>query len=93
VQAAGTPVALAKADATLAGNKALSERFGVKGYPTLKIFRGHSAEKGTEYQGPREADGIVSYLTKQAGPASAKLSAKADVDALLAKEDVVVVRA
>jgi hypothetical protein len=61
-------------------------------YPTLKIFRGNTAEKGTEYQGPREADGIVSYLTKQVGPASAQLATKADVDALLAKEDVVVVR-
>ena len=34
----------------------------------------------------------MSYLTKQVGPASAQLATKADVDALRAKEDVVVVR-
>ncbi|KDR83695.1 hypothetical protein GALMADRAFT_236030 [Galerina marginata CBS 339.88] len=39
---------------------------GVQGYPTLKVYR-----KGepTEYNGPRKADGIISYMTKQSLPA------------------------
>ena len=45
-------ITLAKVDATEEPNKPLSERFGVKGFPTLKIFRKGQAE--VEYQGPRE---------------------------------------
>jgi len=84
-------VTLAKADATLASNKELSERFGVRGYPTLKMFVGHSAEAPRDYAGPREADGIVTYLTKQSGPASVELKSAAEAEALVASEDVLVV--
>ncbi len=84
------PVALAKVDATTAANKELSEAAGVRGYPTLKMYRGHTTEGGLDYGGPREADGIVSYLTKQAGPASTKLASADAAAALTAAEDVVV---
>lgn len=39
---------------------------GIQGYPTLRVYR-----KGefTEYTGPRKADGIMAYMTKQSLPA------------------------
>lgn len=41
---------------------------GIRGYPTLKVFRG-GEDNPTDYEGPRSADGIVSYMLKQALPA------------------------
>lgn len=63
------PVPLAKVDCTSeSGGKDICSEFGVSGYPTLKIFKG--GEFAQEYQGPREADGIVKYMKSQVGPAS-----------------------
>ena len=87
----GIDVRLAKADATESSNKELAERFGVKGYPTLKMFRGNNAESVTDYNGPREADGIVGYLAKQAGPATTEVREASQVTELTSREDVVVV--
>eukprot|EP01087_Luapelamoeba_hula_P010778 TRINITY_DN286_c0_g1_i1.p1 TRINITY_DN286_c0_g1~~TRINITY_DN286_c0_g1_i1.p1 ORF type:complete len:515 (-),score=118.35 TRINITY_DN286_c0_g1_i1:47-1591(-) len=76
----GSDIKLASVDCT--ENEALAGRFGIQGYPTLKIFR-----RGTpfEYNGPREAAGIVSYLEKQAGPSSKPLKTASEVDAFIAK--------
>lgn len=46
------PIALVKVDCTEAG-KDTCGKFGVTGYPTLKIFRG--GEVSQDYNGPREA--------------------------------------
>lgn len=54
------PVILAKVDCTEAG-KETCNKFGVSGYPTLKIFR--SGEFSQEYNGPREAGGY--YIAYQ----------------------------
>jgi len=56
------PIKLAKVDCT--EQAALCTRFGVSGYPTIKVFR-----KGVvgEYKGTRETPGIVSYMKKNAG--------------------------
>ena len=43
-------------------------KYGVSGYPTLKIFRG--GELSSDYQGPRQSKGIVDYMRKQSGPSS-----------------------
>ncbi|TFK75865.1 disulfide isomerase [Pluteus cervinus] len=45
---------------------------GVQGYPTLKIYKNGSA---TDYTGPRQADGIVSYMVKQSLPAVSEVTA------------------
>lgn len=44
----------------------LCQSHGVQGYPTLKVFRNGTP---TDYNGPRKADGIVSYMIKQSLPA------------------------
>ncbi|KAI9846874.1 MAG: protein disulfide-isomerase precursor [Sclerophora amabilis] len=49
----------------------LCKDYGVEGYPTLKVFRG--AEDPKQYTGPRNAEGIVSYMTKQSMPAVSTL--------------------
>uniref|UniRef100_A0A8C1Y0P1 protein disulfide-isomerase n=1 Tax=Cyprinus carpio TaxID=7962 RepID=A0A8C1Y0P1_CYPCA len=70
---------LAKVDCTV--NSETCERFGVSGYPTLKIFR--NGEEAGSYDGPRTADGIVSYMKKQAGPSSVALLSEADLDSFI----------
>uniref|UniRef100_A0A671Q2U9 Protein disulfide-isomerase A3 n=1 Tax=Sinocyclocheilus anshuiensis TaxID=1608454 RepID=A0A671Q2U9_9TELE len=70
---------LAKVDCTV--NSETCERFGVNGYPTLKIFR--NGEEAGSYDGPRIADGIVSYMKKQAGPSSVSLLSEADLDSFV----------
>ncbi|KAH7914164.1 thioredoxin-like protein [Hygrophoropsis aurantiaca] len=49
----------------------LCQSHGVQGYPTLKVFR--SGTPG-DYTGPRKADGIVSYMTKQSLPAVSEVT-------------------
>ncbi|KAG8009401.1 Polycystic kidney disease 1 like 1 [Nibea albiflora] len=63
-------IALAKVDATVEGD--IASRFGVTGYPTLKIFR---KGKVFDYNGPREQYGIVEYMGEQAGPPSKQVQA------------------
>ena len=53
---------LAKVDADT--HKDLAEKYGVSGYPTLKIFKSGEAE---EYNGPREAKGIVKFVKDAIG--------------------------
>lgn len=74
-------IVLANVDATLDENKALATKYGIQGFPTLKIFRG-SEESPSEYQGPREAAGIVTYCKGEFGPASVQLNTTAEVTAL-----------
>jgi hypothetical protein len=59
------------------------------------MFRDHSSVEGMqEFSGGRDANDIVSYLTKHAGTAAAstKLDSAADAAALAQKEEVVIVR-
>lgn len=74
-------IVLANVDATLEENKALASKYGIQGFPTLKMFRG-SEESPSEYQGPREAAGIVTYCKGEFGPASVQLNTTAEVIAL-----------
>lgn len=80
-------VSLAKVDCTV--NSETCGRFGVNGYPTLKIF--HNGEDFAAYDGPRSADGIVSYMKKQAGPSSVPLHNGRDLDAFVNNFDASVV--
>jgi hypothetical protein len=53
------------------------------GYPTLKVFRNGQA---SEYNGPREADGIVAYMRKQVGPAAKPVENAAELEAWINKK-------
>jgi len=83
------PVPLAKVDCTEAGKDTCSQ-YGVSGYPTLKIFRG--GEMSADYDGPRDAAGIVNYMKKNAGPSSITLKDTAHLQKKLdSAEDMLVV--
>ncbi|KAJ7998373.1 hypothetical protein DPEC_G00222030 [Dallia pectoralis] len=79
-------VGLAKVDCTVSTN--VCQKYGVSGYPTLKIFR--DGEDAGAYDGPRTADGIVSHLKKQAGPASVELKSEEDFTKYVGERDATV---
>ncbi|XP_032479701.1 protein disulfide-isomerase A3 isoform X2 [Phocoena sinus] len=80
-------VPLAKVDCT--ANTNTCNKYGVSGYPTLKIFR--DGEEAGAYDGPRTADGIVSHLKKQAGPASVGLRTEEEFEKFISDKDASVV--
>uniref|UniRef100_A0A8D0HEK8 Protein disulfide-isomerase A3 n=1 Tax=Sphenodon punctatus TaxID=8508 RepID=A0A8D0HEK8_SPHPU len=80
-------VPLVKVDCT--ANSNTCNKYGVSGYPTLKMFR-DGEETGT-YDGPRTADGIVSHLKKQAGPASVTLRSMEEFEKYIGDKDASVV--
>ncbi|XP_057692644.1 protein disulfide-isomerase A3 [Corythoichthys intestinalis] len=80
-------VPLAKVDCT--ANSQVCSKYGVSGYPTLKIFR--AGEVSGPYDGPRSADGIVSFLKKQAGPASVEIADEEAFQKFVADKDASVV--
>lgn len=84
------PLTLAKVDANEENNKALATEFGVTGFPTIKILRfGGSVVQ--DYKGPREAEGIVSFVKKQSGPASAELKSAEDAASFVEDKKIVIV--
>lgn len=70
-----SPVALIKVDCTV--ETKTCGKYGVNGYPTLKIFKG--GEVSGDYNGPRDADGIVKYMRTKAGPSSRELKTEQEV--------------
>jgi protein disulfide isomerase family A protein 3 len=81
------PVPLAKVDCT--ANQDTCGKYGVSGYPTLKIFRGIDSQE--DYNGPREADGIVKTMRSKAGPVSKLLESVADAEKFVGGDDYVVI--
>jgi protein disulfide-isomerase A3 len=77
------PVALIKVDCTV--ETKICAKHGVSGYPTLKIFK--NGEVSSDYNGPREADGIIKYMRTKAGPASKELKSVADAEKFLKVEE------
>uniref|UniRef100_A0A914LUP9 Protein disulfide-isomerase n=1 Tax=Meloidogyne incognita TaxID=6306 RepID=A0A914LUP9_MELIC len=83
LKAHGIP--LAKVDATI--EKKLAELYDVKGFPTLKIFRN---ARRFDYDGPRDADGIVNYVIEQSKPA-VKFLNHSSTDKFISNNDVTIV--
>jgi protein disulfide-isomerase A1 len=79
-------IVLGAVDATI--EKDLASKFGVRGYPTLKLFKNG---KATEYKGGRTEDTIVSYIRKATGPPAKDLADAAAVGAFIEGSKVVVV--
>lgn len=84
------PIVLAKVDASEEVNKEIASEQDIKGFPTLKIFR-DGGKAVQEYKGPRDADGIVAYLKKQSGPASAEIKSVEDAASVIDDKKIVVV--
>ncbi|KAG1671463.1 hypothetical protein FOA52_003121 [Chlamydomonas sp. UWO 241] len=70
-------IVLAKVDAT--EQAALGEKFGVKGYPTIKWFI--DGEVSADYNGGRDTEGIVSWIKKKTGPFATDLKSAAELTA------------
>ncbi|KAH9503197.1 Protein disulfide-isomerase A3 [Bulinus truncatus] len=81
------PVALAKVDCTV--ETSTCSKFGVSGYPTLKIFK--NGEFSKEYGGERKKDSIVREMNKEAGPVSKLLETVEDAKKFLSKDTVGVI--
>ena len=79
-------IALAKVDTTV--HKELGTRFGVEGYPTLKLF---SSGTPSDYNGGRTGPEIISWMKKKTGPATKVLKTKEEVEAFNKENDVALV--
>jgi len=82
-------IVLASVDAIV--EKSLAEKYQISGFPSIKIFEGHNALEPVNYEGPRQAAGIVEFLLKRASPASTELTGEAEAEALLETNGVIVV--
>ena len=81
---------LAKIDASEETNKEFATKYSVQGFPTIKILR-NGGKAVQEYNGPREADGIVTYLKKQSGPASLEIKSADAASEVVGDKNVVAV--
>ncbi|XP_034043320.1 protein disulfide-isomerase [Thalassophryne amazonica] len=88
LKAEGSDIRLAKVDAT--EETELAQEFGVRGYPTIKFFKGGEKTSPKEYSAGRQADDIVGWLKKRTGPAVAVLSEVTEAESLIANNEVVV---
>jgi len=82
----GSDIKLAKVDATT--ETKLATKYGVRGYPTLKLFK---AGKDMEYSGGRTGPEIVSWLQKKTGPPATTLESVEAAEAFVEGKEVVVV--
>ena len=77
---------VAKLDATVETQAAGA--FDIKGYPTIKVFRGGNLQG--DYEGGRTADAIVSYVLANSGPAVTEVSTAEELTQLKEEFPVVV---
>eukprot|EP00033_Pygsuia_biforma_P000992 GCRY01001136.1.p1 GENE.GCRY01001136.1~~GCRY01001136.1.p1 ORF type:complete len:489 (+),score=109.92 GCRY01001136.1:105-1571(+) len=66
----------------------LAGKLGVRGYPTLKLFR---QGQMSDFKGPRDEEGIIAYMKKQVGPSAKALETVEEMTSFLDNEDVSVV--
>jgi protein disulfide-isomerase A1 len=82
-------IILAKIDASAEENAPVAQKFGIRGFPTLKIFR--SGAVASDFNGGRTSAEIVAYMRKQNQPAITKVSSTEELDAFTQKNKVAVV--
>lgn len=84
------PITLAMVDANDEKNKDLATEYNIKSFPTLKIIK-NGGKSIQDYKGPRDAQGIVTYLKKQSGPASTEIKSAEDGNDLVNGDKIVIV--
>ena len=84
------PIFLAKIDASEESNKGIANEYKIQGFPTIKILR-KGGKSIQDYNGPREAAGIVTYVKKQSGPASAEIKSADGAAEVIGEKSVVAV--
>ncbi|XP_012674009.2 protein disulfide-isomerase [Clupea harengus] len=89
LKAENSEIRLGKVDATEESD--LAQEFGVRGYPTIKFFKGGEKESPKEYSAGRTADDIVNWLKKRTGPAATMLTEVTQTEALIADNEVAVI--
>ncbi|XP_060922697.1 protein disulfide-isomerase [Limanda limanda] len=89
LKAEGSAIRLGKVDAT--EETELAQEYGVRGYPTIKFFKGGEKQSPKEYSAGRQADDIVAWLKKRTGPAVATLAGVPEAESLIADNEVAVV--
>lgn len=77
------PVPLVKVDCTV--ETKTCSKYGVSGYPTLKVFR--NGEAAEDYNGPRESSSIVATMKSKAGPSFRTLNTWADYEKFIEHND------
>ncbi|VEL13743.1 unnamed protein product, partial [Protopolystoma xenopodis] len=82
----GSPIKLAKVDATV--ETELGKRYEIQGFPTLKFFRNHLS---IDYNGGRDAAGIVQWLVKKTGPPLTVLETSDAASSFVDQSNVVLV--
>ena len=82
VEAEGVAVHFAKMDCTIRANSAICSKYGVSGYPTLRVISPQGKQL-TVYRGGRDVNGIVSYAKKLAKPPLRNLNTTKDVKAFI----------
>lgn len=68
-------VAIAKVDATV--HNELGSKYGVQGFPTLKLFMNGEP---VDYSGAREEDAMFNWLMKKTGPASTLMTTEEELN-------------
>jgi len=61
-------VIIVDVDCTKDKNKDLCQKFGVRGYPTIKYYSGSTGPKGEDYQGGRTFDDLKAFADENLGP-------------------------
>jgi len=79
-------IKLAKLDAT--AEKETGTKFNIEGFPTLKFFKNGEA---IDFNGGRDAQGIVTWLEKKTGPACKEITKVGELKEILEKEQALVV--
>ncbi|GAB6031172.1 protein disulfide isomerase [Chamberlinius hualienensis] len=79
-------IKLAKVDATIESK--LAEQYGIRGYPTLKLFRNG---KPSDFSGGRTALDIIAWLKKKSGPPAKPISTVEEINDLKTGNEVAVV--
>lgn len=80
----GSELKMAKVDATV--ETKLAEKFGVRGYPTIKFFKAGSP---MDYSAGRSANDFITWMKKKTGPSAVTLDSVEDAKAFIEKDDVV----